>query len=387
VKMSLACKIETVRKSPVSAGGVYALMGLILTGCLAVNAAASPKKKLPPMGNRGEWGVSVVSRTDPDYAFQGEYEGVEDGETIGVQVIALGKGFFQAVFYPGGLPGAGYVGKDRFAVDGKRVDDRVIFTASKHTKTYLAKSPAEFSAVANNPRSQKGYSASLRQGVLEGTTDTGASFVCRKVVRTSPTLAMPPPEGARPLLAYTPGEAPDISDWDNPDWKALPDGSMLVVTPPPKEKRWRHRSVHAYAFGARSFHLHVEFQTPWMPGDRGQGRGNSGCFPPPGREFQILDSFGLEGKPNEAGGVYKDLPPSVNMCFPPLAWQTYDIHFTAPTDAPDGTAFYKALHNGTVIHSKVVLDKPGSPQGLWFQDHLNRVRFRNVWLLEKLSPL
>jgi hypothetical protein len=188
MKMSIACKTGLVRKSPASTGGVFALLVLVLLGSLALNAAASPRKKLPPMGNRGEWDVSVVSSTDPDYAFQGEYEGGEDGETIGVQVIALGKGSFQAVFYPGGLPGAGYVGKDRFAVDGKREEDRVIFTASKHAKTYMAKSPAAFSALANNPPSQKGYSASLRQGVLEGATESGTHFVCRKVVRKQGTF-------------------------------------------------------------------------------------------------------------------------------------------------------------------------------------------------------
>ena len=54
------------------------------------------------------FGGTYVDLNDPnlptDYKYQGEYAG--DG--LGAQVIALDKGAFQAVLYPGGLPGAGY---------------------------------------------------------------------------------------------------------------------------------------------------------------------------------------------------------------------------------------------------------------------------------------
>jgi hypothetical protein len=142
--------------------------------------------------------------------------------------------------------------------------------------------------------------------------------------------------------------------------------------------------------------LHLEFRLPYMPEARGQARANSGYYAQGLYEIQMLDSFGLEGENNECGGVYSIAKPSVNMCLPPLTWQTYDVDFTAARLDADGKkikdAHLKLWHNGVLVHD---LDLPkGTPAGpittegetpgpVYVQDHGNPVRYRNIWVLPR----
>jgi len=148
----------------------------------------------------------------------------------------------------------------------------------------------------------------------------------------------------------------------------------------------------------RDFTLHAEFKTPYMPYARGQARGNSGFYLQKRYEVQVLDSFGLEPAKDYAGGLYKFKAPDVNMAFPPLSWQTYDIYFTAARfdDAGMKTANARitVVHNGVVIHNNVSLENKtggGSQEGpqplpILFQNHGNPVEFRNVWLVDNSAP-
>jgi len=145
----------------------------------------------------------------------------------------------------------------------------------------------------------------------------------------------------------------------------------------------------------KDFKLHIEFRTPFMPKARGQGRGNSGVYLQGRYEVQVLDSYGLQGKDNECGGIYHVATPLVNMCAPPLQWQTYDITFRAPRFDKDGKKIEDAcvtvLHNGVVIHDHVKIPGPtggaldnnvAEPGGIYLQDHGNPVQYRNIWLVE-----
>jgi len=191
---------------------------------------------------------------------------------------------------------------------------------------------------------------------------------------------MKPPAGAVVLVEYKPGRAPVLDGWSNKAWSARPDGSMMVDHP---DKVRTVMNASAGKFGTESYHLHLEFKTSFMPRARGQARANSGVFPPTDREVQILDSFGLKGKTNECGGIYKDYPPALNMCLPPLSWQTYDIYYAASADSGDRHGFYRILHNGIVIHEKVELSACKKAGPLQLQDHVNNIFYRNIWVLEK----
>ncbi len=144
------------------------------------------------------------------------------------------------------------------------------------------------------------------------------------------------------------------------------------------------------------FDLHVEFRSPFMPDVKGQKRGNSGVYIQGRYEIQVLDSYGLEGKDNECGGIYKVAVPRVNMCAPPGQWQTYDIEFQAAKYDENGDklrhALLTVLHNGVSIYDKLELPVP-TPGGLdmdmsktgpiLLQDHSDLVQYRNIWIVEK----
>ena len=145
--------------------------------------------------------------------------------------------------------------------------------------------------------------------------------------------------------------------------------------------------------------LHIEWRTPAeVPGD-GQGRGNSGIFLMSRYELQVLDSYNNKTYSNgQAGSVYKQHMPLVNVCRPPGEWQSYDIFFTAPQFYSDSLvkspARITVLQNGVLIQNNVEIwgsmqfigvpkyEKHDAKAPLLLQDHHNNVSFRNIWIRE-----
>ena len=113
----------------------------------------------------------------------------------------------------------------------------------------------------------------------------------------------------------------------------------------------------------------------------------------------MLDSFGLDGKMNECGGIYSIAAPKLNMCLPPLTWQTYDVELVAAKFDEQGkrTAWPRITVklNGVVVHGDRELARDGTaacpvkgpltPDGypIFLQNHGNPVFYRNIWVLEK----
>ena len=222
---------------------------------------------------------------------------------------------------------------------------------------------------------------------------TDGSFEMEKVYRISPTLAAEPPVEAIILF-----DGKNLDQWEHTNlkrpwrkkvkWK-LVDGAMQVL--PDSGSIVTKRKF-------RDFKLHLEFRTPFMPEARAPKRGNSGVYLQGRYEIQILDSYGLEGKDNECGGIYKVGAPKVNMCAPPMQWQSYDVDFRAPRFDEAGKKVCDARvtvsHNGVIIHDKIKIPKPtgeaidenaNEPGGIYLQEHGTKVQYRNIWLVE-ISP-
>jgi hypothetical protein len=298
-------------------------------------------------------GEAVISVADagPDYAIQGEYVEGSGASPLGAQVVALGHGTFSAVLLPGGLPGAGWNGHDRLVLPGTRTGDHAQFSGSDGHGT-------------------------ISNGAFDVTLADGSTRHLVHTVRHSPTEGAPPPPGAQVLFDGTSTDA-----WNN--------GRIVDID-----------GVKALAYGAEtkqklhSYHLHVEFRTPFKPTARDQERGNSGIYIHHTYEVQILDTFGLPTNARNMGALFTVTAPLLDMSYPPLTWQTYDIDWTDPTfDAQGqktGDAQLTVRLNGVLIQDHITVHggtganrtRKETPAGgpLWLQDHHNPVYFRNIWI-------
>lgn len=232
----------------------------------------------------------------------------------------------------------------------------------------------------------------LRNGRLSGEYrygDRWVKFDLEKYELVSPTLKAAPPTGAVVLFDGT-----SLDGWlsengiqDPP--AALENGNLVIM--PHKKGKPANGVMSKHKF--EDAFVHIEFRNQYEPEKRGQGRSNSGVFLQRTDEVQVLDSFGLEGYWDECGSLYRVAAPKMNMCLPPLKWQTYDIIYRAPRFDDDGKLLEPSrvtvYHNGYRIHHEQVMPTKETPERralipgpLSMQDHGHPIRYRNIWLVE-----
>jgi hypothetical protein len=223
--------------------------------------------------------------------------------------------------------------------------------------------------------------------------------------RPQPTVVDP----GTGVPAETPGKPPAdaIVLFDGKDlsaWKSSKDGS---------DAKWKVENGYFEVVpktggietkaGFGDAQLHIEWMAPDPAKGTSQDRGNSGVFFGGTRyEIQVLDSYENETYPDgQAGSIYGQYPPLVNVSRPPGQWQAYDVVFEAPRFDGAGKltkpARVTVFHNGVLVQhameliglttNKVRTPYSAHPEKLpiSLQDHNHPVRFRNVWLRE-LQP-
>ncbi len=286
----------------------------------------------------------------PDFKVQGEYAAVG----YGAQVIAMGNGEFRCYLLSGGLPGCGWDGEQRLQMNSVATDEvgTVLLRAADGTQAVISDEMMMVKDVEGRQIAK-----------------------LLRTTRRSATLGLAPPPDAVVLFDGTSAEG-----WHN---GRMSDDGLLKQGVTSKQQFGDH-------------FVHVEFLLPFEPTRRGQGRGNSGIYVQGSYEVQMLDSFGLEGRHDECGGIYSIRAPDVNMCLPPLAWQTFDIHFTAARFDEEGrktdNAKMTVYHNGVLVHEEVEVPNPTTAAPIrnetgrgpvYLQHHGSEVRYRNIWIVER----
>jgi hypothetical protein len=240
------------------------------------------------------------------------------------------------------------------------------------------------------------WNGKIEKGKLTITKGT-EKLEMKRYYRNSPTMNAVPPKGAIVLF-----DGKNLDAWwkvEEKDWiiggqpadnfKILPGGILDVV---PHAVGKFESIISKQKFG--DCKLHVEFRL------LGQVT-NGGVYFMSRYEMNIKDAYGqVGGTPIAFGNVVSsksELNPSVNMAFPPMEWQTFDIDFRAPRFDISGTtkvenARMTVVHNGVTIYKDFELEGVKGSTGklgdagvgpIYLQEHGSEYQFRNIWVIDK----
>ncbi|MDZ8117831.1 3-keto-disaccharide hydrolase [Pontiella agarivorans] len=252
---------------------------------------------------------------------------------------------------------------------------------------------AGFHFLAETLKPVESMELNILDDAMSGTVN-GAEFDLKRVnFKPSPTLGKKAPEDAVVIFDGSGVDALKSAIGKREiGWK-LVEGGAIEVSGKDKGKKFKQDIRTRAEFG--DYELHAEFKLPYMVDQVGQQRANSGIFHYGLYETQVLDSFGLYGKYDEAGGIYKIREPDSNAVYPPGLWQTYDVIARAARFDAQGKKIkdvrLTVRLNGVLIHEDVAGDfskltkrtaaRGEHPTGpIIFQDHANPVQYRNIWV-------
>jgi hypothetical protein len=427
------------------------LVGLLAAALVATvgnpGAAQDPKaekEKLPQVAVNDPAKLA----DDLDFAIQGEYLGKRDGVALGAQVVALGDGQFKVKLYPGGLPGAGWDGTPPTAGKGTRDRDRVdvksatkpgetlgvlapdadtkkrVFTVAgkeaavlgkieRKSPTLGAKPPKGavvlFSGPADADKWERATIAELSDGKFLAaggrTRQNFHSFQLHLEFRT-PWV---------PRASGRPRGSGGVFLEDRYELQVL-DNFGLTGAEKEADSIYREYELIFNNDVTRmkdvSIAKALENLEVLMGGTFEQGviRFNQKEIKvraaPASRRFpEDLENLFVKSERGEMVPYSaflkietKQFAPKVNMCFPPMIWQTYDVDFTAAAVDAEGlkTKSAKATvrHNGVVIYDGLELkwNTPGGGNSLkklteagalYLPNYGDPVVFKNIWAVVK----
>jgi hypothetical protein len=270
----------------------------------------------------------------------------------------------------------------------------------------LGQAPASAPAPQAQPATPAAPAAqAVDQGAVKGPNGEVIGFTKLAEIPGTPwrihDAARPHPRVVSPgaKAGDPPSDATVLFDGtDLSKWVQVKNGQKVAPSWPVRDGYLEVGSGSLYTKDAYGdIQLHLEFMTPSPARGFSQDRGNSGIRFMDFYEVQVLDSYqSLTYADGQAGSIYGEYPPLVNVAKKPGEWQTYDIMFEAPKfNGPTlvAPAYVTVIWNGVLVqHRRPIMGRTSATTTVHaytphdaelpfaLQDHSHPVRYRNIWV-------